>query len=162
MIKLESASKQITHVVSLAFGTPLGVGICHGHLDTQDSPRPGLGSKPPPYSPIVYSALLRGSGIRMSLFFETPEMESRSCPEIVLVGVSGLWDFIAPRPDLRSGRGLSQSCSPRREISNAMSHSRSARREQVDSRLLVVGGQTANLTPDPSFAHNLGCICPNG
>ncbi len=36
--------------VSLAFGTPLGVGTCHRHLDTQNSPRPGLGSKPPPYS----------------------------------------------------------------------------------------------------------------
>jgi hypothetical protein len=26
----------------------------------------------------------------------------------------------------------------------------------------MVGSQTANLTPDPSFAHNLGCRCPNG
>jgi hypothetical protein len=98
----------------------------------------------------------------MSLFPGTPEMESRSCPEIVPVGVLGLWDFIAPRPDLRSGRGLNQSCSPRRELFNPMSHSRSARRERVDSRLLVVESQTANLTPGPSFAHNLGCRCPNG
>ncbi len=37
----------------------------------------------------------------------------------------------------------------------------SARRERVDSRLLVVGSQTASLTPGPSFAHNLGFICPN-
>jgi hypothetical protein len=88
-------------------------------------------------------------------------MESRSCPETIPVGVSRLWDFIAPRPDLRSGRGLNQSCSPRKELSNAMSHSRSARREQVDSRFLVVGSQTTNLTPGPSFAHNLGCRCPN-
>jgi hypothetical protein len=36
------------------------------------------------------------------------------------------------------------------------------RQDQVDSRLLVVGSQTANLTPDPSFAHNLSCRCPNG
>jgi hypothetical protein len=88
-------------------------------------------------------------------------MESRSCPETIPVGVPGLWDFIAPRPDLGSGRGLNQSCSPQRELSNAVSHSRSARREQVDSRLLVVRSQTANLTPGPSFAHNLGCRCPN-
>jgi hypothetical protein len=81
-------------------------------------------------------------------------MESRSCPETVPVGVPGLWDFIALRPDLRSGRGL-------RELSNAMSHSRSARREQVDFRLLVVRSQTASLTPGPSFAHNLGWKCPN-
>jgi hypothetical protein len=26
----------------------------------------------------------------------------------------------------------------------------------------VVGSQTASLTPGPSFAHNLGCRCPNG
>jgi hypothetical protein len=97
----------------------------------------------------------------MSLFPGTPEMESRSCPETVPVGVSGLWDFIAPRPDLGSGRGLNQSCSPQRELFNAMSHSQSARQEQVDSQLLVVGSQIANLTPGPSFAHNLGCKCPN-
>ncbi len=34
-------------------------------------------------------------------------------------------------------------------------------REEVDSRLLVVGSQTASLTPGPSFAYNLGCRCPN-
>jgi hypothetical protein len=42
-----------------------------------------------------------------------------------------------------------------------MSHSFIARRVRVDSRLLVVGSQTASLTPGPSFAHNLGCRCPN-
>ncbi len=89
-------------------------------------------------------------------------MESRSCPETVPVGVPGLWDFIAPRPDLRSGRGLNQSYSPQRELFNAMSHSQSARREQVDSQLLVVGSQTTSLIPGSPFAHNLGCRCPNG
>jgi len=33
--------------------------------------------------------------------------------------------------------------------------------EKVDSWLLMVGSQTGSLTPDPSFAHNLGCRCPN-
>jgi hypothetical protein len=82
-------------------------------------------------------------------------------PKLSRIGVPGLWDFIAPRLDPRSRRGLNQSCSPQRELFNAMSHSRSARQEQVDSRLLMVGSQTANLTPGPSFAHNLGCRCPN-
>jgi hypothetical protein len=82
-------------------------------------------------------------------------------PKLSWVGLPGLWDFVAPHPDLRLGRGLNQNCSPRRELSNTVSHSRSARREQVDSRLLVVGSQTASLTPDPSFAHNLGCRCAN-
>jgi hypothetical protein len=97
----------------------------------------------------------------MSLFPGTPEMESRSCPETVPVGVPGLWDFIAPRPNLGLGQGLNQSCSPQKELSNAMLQYRSARRERVDSRLLVLGSQTASLTPGPSFAHNLGCRCPN-
>jgi hypothetical protein len=43
-----------------------------------------------------------------------------------------------------------------------MLHSVSGRRKKDDSRLLVVGSQTANLTPSRSFAHNLGCRCPNG
>jgi hypothetical protein len=88
-------------------------------------------------------------------------MESRNCPECVPVGLPGLWTAITPRPDFGSQRGLNQSCSPRRELFNAVSHSRNARREQVDSRLLVVGSQTASLTPGPSFAHNLGYKCPN-
>jgi hypothetical protein len=42
-----------------------------------------------------------------------------------------------------------------------MSHTPIARRDRVDSRLLVVGSQIANLTPGPSFAHNLGWRCPS-
>ncbi len=42
-----------------------------------------------------------------------------------------------------------------------MSHAQIGRREEVDSRLLVVGSQIGSLTPGPSFAHNLGCRCPN-
>jgi hypothetical protein len=53
--------------------------------------------------------------------------------------------------------GTPESCSARRDLSNTMSHAQIGRREEVDSRLLVVGSQTAG----PSFAHNLGCRCPN-
>jgi hypothetical protein len=56
---------------------------------------------------------------------------------------------------------MNQSCSARRDLSNAVSHSRIGHWEDVDSRLLVVGSQTASLTPGPSFAHNLGWRCPN-
>jgi hypothetical protein len=43
-----------------------------------------------------------------------------------------------------------------------MSHSWIEPWEEVDSWLLVVGSQTVSLTSGPSFAHNLGCRCPNG
>jgi len=42
-----------------------------------------------------------------------------------------------------------------------MSHSSRRCREEVDSRPLGARSQTANLTPGPSFAHNLGYRCPN-
>jgi hypothetical protein len=108
--------------------------------------------------PIVFSALLRRAHTQVVVCPGTPKVESRKCPGF---GLPGLWDIIASRPNLRSGRGLNQTCSPLQELSNAVSHSPSARWEQIDSRLLVVGSQTANLTPGPSFAHNLGCRCSN-
>jgi len=136
----------------------LGVGTSHGHFYTQDSSRPGLGGSHhlPPYS--ILAALCR-SYIQMALFPETPKLESQNC-----LGLESrdFWAAIAPRPELGSGRALNQSCSSCQELSNAVSHSLRQLREEVDSRLLVVGSQTDNLTPDPSFAHNLGCRCPNG
>jgi hypothetical protein len=108
--------------------------------------------------PIVFSTLLRRAHTQVVVCPMTPKVESQNCPGF---GFLGLWDIIASRPDLRSGRGLNQTCSPLQELFNAVSHSPSERRERVDSRLLVVGSQIANLTPGPSFAHNLGCICPN-
>jgi hypothetical protein len=111
---------------------------------------------------IVFSATLRGGYIQMALFPGTPKLESRNCPETVPVGVPGLWALITPNCRVWSQQGLNQSCSPRRDLSNAMSHSQFGGREEVDSRLLVVGSQTASLTPGPSFAHNLGYKCPNG
>jgi hypothetical protein len=83
-------------------------------------------------------------------------------PKLSRVRVSGLWTATAPRPNLGSGRVLNQSCSSCWELSNAVSHFSRKRREEVDSRLLMVGSQIANLTPSSSFAHNLSYICPNG
>ncbi len=76
-------------------------------------------------------------------------------------GVPGLWELITPDYEIGSRRGLNQTCSPRRDLSNDVSHSQFGLREEVDSRLLVVGSQIASLTPGPSFAHNLGDRCPN-
>jgi hypothetical protein len=83
-------------------------------------------------------------------------------PEIVPTGLPELWTAITLDCRVRSRWGLNQSCSPRRDISNAMSHSRIGFREELDSWLLVVESQTDSLTPGPSSAHNLGCKCPNG
>jgi len=43
-----------------------------------------------------------------------------------------------------------------------VSHSTCTHSDRIDSRLLVVGSQTASLAPDPSFNHNLCWRCPNG
>jgi hypothetical protein len=91
----------------------------------------------------------------------TPKLESRNCPEIVPVAVPGLWELITLDSRIRSQRGLNQSCSPRRDLFNAVLNSQIGCRKEVDSRLLVVGSQIASLTPGPSFAHNLGYRCPN-
>ncbi len=45
---------------------------------------------------IMFSATLRGGYIQMTLFPETPKLESQNCLEIVSVGVSGLWELIIP------------------------------------------------------------------
>jgi len=73
-----------------------------------------------------------------------------------------LWELITPGSDLGSERRLKQTCSSPRELSNGVSHSVWKHRDRVDCRLLVVGSQTAILTPGPSFDHNLCCKCPNG
>jgi hypothetical protein len=96
----------------------------------------------------------------MSLFPgtpRTPKLESRNCPEIV----PGLWELVTPDCEVWSQRRLNQTCSPRQDISNDVSHSQFGGREEVDSQLLMVGSQTASLTPGPSFAHNLGYRCSN-
>jgi hypothetical protein len=105
---------------------------------------------------------LRGTHARMSLFPGTPRLESRNCLETIPGGVPGLWELITPDWEVWSQQDLNQTCSPRRDLSNDLSHSQFEGLEEVDSRLLVVGSQIASLTPGPSFAHNLGCRCPNG
>jgi hypothetical protein len=104
---------------------------------------------------------LHGTHARISLFPGTPKLKSRNCPEIVPSGVPGLWELITPDCKVGSWRGLNQTCSPRRDLSNEVSNSQFGGREKLDSRLLVVGSQTASLTPGPSFHHNLGYKCSN-
>ncbi len=139
-------------------GTPLGVGTSHMHFDTLDSPRPGLGGNHhlPPYS------ILCSSPRRLHPNGSFSRDSQGGIPKLSWVGVPGLWEFISPDYRVRLKQGLNQSCSSPRELSNAMSHFVIKHQEEVDSRFLVVGSQIASLTPDPSFAHNLGCKCANG
>ncbi len=111
---------------------------------------------------IVFSMPLCRDFVKVPLFPGTPKLESRNCLEIVSVGVPGLWELITPDCKVWSQRGLNQSCSPHRDLSNDISRFQFGGQEEVDSRLLVVGSQTASLTPGPSFAHNLGYRSPNG
>jgi hypothetical protein len=64
--------------------------------------------------------------------------------------------------DLRLEWGLKQTYSSRQDLSNGVLHSTCTHQGRVNSWLLVVGSQTANLTPGLSFCHNLCCRCPNG
>jgi len=127
-------------------------------LDSLDSPRPGLGGSHhlPPYS-ILCSSLPHfhpnGSFSRDS---------QSGVPKLSRFGLPGFWMFITSRPELRSGWGLNQSCSSLRELSNSVLHFTCTHRNQVDSRLLVVGSQTVNLIPGLFFDNNLCCRCPNG
>jgi hypothetical protein len=79
----------------------------------------------------------------------------------ILLGLPELWTAMSLDCKVRSRRGLNQTCSPRWDRLNAMSHTQIGCWEEMDSWLLVVGNQTANLTPGPSFVHNLGCRCLN-
>jgi len=97
----------------------------------------------------------------MALFPGTPNLESRNCPETIPVRVPGLWELITLDCKVQSQRGFHQSCSPCRDLSNDILNTPFGRWEDVDSRLLVVGSQIANLTSGPSLDHNLGCRCPN-
>jgi hypothetical protein len=127
-------------------------------LDSLDSPRPELGGSHhlPPYNILyVTSREPHPNG--------TFSWDSQGrVPKLSWVGLPGLWTLISPGSDLRLEWSLNQSCSSPRELFNALSHAFCRCREEVDSRLLMVRSQTGNLTPDPSFAYNLGCRCPNG
>jgi hypothetical protein len=83
-------------------------------------------------------------------------------PELSRFRLPGLCEIITLYSDLQLGWGLKQSYSSLWELSNSVLHLTCTHRSRVDSRLLVVGSQIANLTLGPSFCHNLCYKCPNG
>jgi hypothetical protein len=82
-------------------------------------------------------------------------------PKLPKLKLLWFWGPITLCADLWLRWGLKQICSPRREISNNILHATCTQGNQVDSWLLVVGNQIANLTPGLSFGHNLCFKCPN-
>jgi hypothetical protein len=143
-------------LVSLHSGSLLVLGQATGNTDSLDSPRPGLrGSHHlPPYSIFC----VRRRDLHPNVFLSQDSQGGVS--KLSRFGLLGLWELITPNSDLRFGWGLKQSCSSLQELFNGVSHYTWTHHDRVDSRLLVVGSQTANLTPDPSFDHNLCCRCP--
>jgi hypothetical protein len=109
---------------------------------------------------IVYSAPLRRSEWHPNGFLSRDSQ--MGVPKSARLGVPPLCATMTSRVDLRSERGLNQSCSSRRELSNDVLHATCTQGNRVDSRLFAVGSQIASLTPNLSFGHNLCCICPNG
>jgi hypothetical protein len=90
---LESTSKPTTSWLELILH-PLGVGTSHEqpwtHL-THHGPESGEATT---FPHIVFIVARGGGYIQMTLFLGTSKLESRNCPEIVPVGVSGLWELI--------------------------------------------------------------------
>jgi hypothetical protein len=127
-------------------------------MDSQDSPWPGLGGSHhlPPYS--ILCATSPHPHPNGSLSRDS----QGGVPKLSWFGLPGLHEVIIPYSNLRLGRSLKQTCSFPWELSNGVLHSPCAHRGWVNSQLLVVGSQIVSLTPDPSFALNLCCKCPNG
>jgi hypothetical protein len=105
-------------------------------LDSQDSSRLGLwGSRHlPPYS-IFYTNPHEWHPNGFSS--QDSQMGISKSPRL---GVSQLCGTITSGADLRSGRGLNQSCSPRQELSNGVSHATCTQ----GNHFFVVGSQIAN------------------
>jgi hypothetical protein len=133
------------------------LGRATGNTDTQDSPRPGLGGSHhlPPYS------ILCSSPRRLHPNGYFSQDSQVGVPKLRQMGLPGLWSPITLRANLGSQCCLKQSCNFRRELSNSVSHSRIGHREEVDSRLFVLGSQIDSSTPGPSFGHNLCFRCSN-
>jgi hypothetical protein len=128
------------------------------NLDSQDSPWPELGGN---YHLPPYSILCACPRDRHPNGILSRDSEMR-VPKFSELGLPRLWGHRTFSADLQLRWILKQSCSPRREFSNGMSHVTFTQGNWGDSRLLMVESQIANLTPVPSFGHNLCFRCPNG
>jgi hypothetical protein len=83
-------------------------------------------------------------------------------PKLSKSGLPQLWGPITLCVDLWWRWDPKKCCSPCQELSNDMWHVTCTQGNWVDTWLLMVGSQIANLTPDLSFGHNLCFRHPNG
>ncbi len=134
------------------------LGRATGNLDTQDSPPPGHGGSHhlPPYS--ILCASPRGPHPNGFLSRDS-QVGVLKFPQL---GLPQLWGRITSFADLQSWWGIKKSCSSSQDLSNGMSYVACTQGNGVDSLLLVVESQIANLTLGFSFGHNLCFRCPNG
>jgi hypothetical protein len=127
-------------------------------MNSQDSAQPELGGSHhlPPYS-ILYAwprdqhpnvILSRNSQVGVPKF-----------PKLILLW---LWGPITLCANLWLRWSLKKSCNPCRELSKGMWYATFTLGNLDDFWLLVVGSQTAHLTPSPSFGHNLCFKCSIG
>ncbi len=95
---------------------------------------------------IIYFVPLHEAHIQMTFCPGTPKWEL-GVPKLPKLGLLQLWRPITLCVDLWLRWGLNQSCSPRQECFNSMSHATYTQGNWGDSQLLMVGNQIANLIP---------------
>jgi hypothetical protein len=129
-----------------------------GHFWCYDSPRPRLGGSHhlPPYG--ILCAFPQGPHPN-GILSQDSQMGVLKLPKL---GLLQLCEAIILCANFWLGWGLKQSCSPHWELSNSMSHATYTQGNRGESWVLMVGSQFGNLTPSPSFDHNLCFKCPNG
>ncbi len=155
---LATYNKTNHKLVSSPLKTLLVLGQAKGNTDSLDlpQPRPRGSHHLPPYS-ILYVAPPHP---HPNGFYSRDSQGG--VPKLSQFRLPRLWELITPGSDLELGWGLKQTYSSPQELSNGVSHSIYTHWGRIDSQLFVVGNQIANLTPSPSFDHNLCCKCPNG
>jgi hypothetical protein len=124
------------------------------NTDSQDSPRPELrGSHHlSPYSILCACPRDQYPNVILSL----------GVPKFPQLGLPQLWGPITLCANLWLKWSFKKCCSACRDLSNDMWHATWTQGNRGDSWFSVVKSQNGNLTPNPSFGHNLCFKCPNG
>jgi hypothetical protein len=135
-----------------------------GNSNTHDSSWPGLrGSHHlPPYSIFYASPWGPHPNGFLSRDSQVGVLNSQvGAPKFQQLGLLQLWGRINSCADLWLQWVLKQSCSPCWELFNVISHITCTQGNRINSWLLVVGSQIANLTFGLFLGHNLCVKCPN-